>query len=159
MRSIDETARRIKALVMRRGLSASDADEIAQEAFLRLEEARRETDITAPEGFVVRVALNLAADVARRHARWRFAPVPVEDMDLKDPAPTPDDVIGARKRLMQLQAALDALPEEFRTVIVLKRLEGLTIDQIAKRQQVGTATVERRLKRGLTLLAEAMDKA
>ncbi|MCW4460671.1 RNA polymerase sigma factor [Sphingomonas sp. BT-65] len=154
MRSIDATARRIRALVMRRGLSANDADEVAQEAFLRLEEARRSEEIAAPEGFVVRVALNLAADIVRRHARWRFEPVPVEEMDLHDPAPTPDDVIGARKRLDRVRAALDALPEEIRTVIVLKRLEGLTIEQIAKRENVGTATVERRLRRGLTLLAE-----
>lgn len=150
-----ETTRRLRALLARRGVTPADAEEIAQEAHLRLEEARRTAEIVAPEGFLVRVALNLAHDAARKRARWRFAPVPVEEIEFVDPQPTPDDVIAARKRLQRLREALDALPEELRTAIILKRLEGRTIEQIAQHQGVGTATVERRLRKGLAMLIEA----
>lgn len=148
----ERSFRRITGLLIRRGLSPGDAEDIAQEAHLRLEEAKRETEVAAPEGFVVRVALNLATDSLRRALRWKFVGTPIDEMEISDPSPTPDEVIGARRRLEKLREGLEALPDELRSVLVQKRIEGMTIDRIAEVQGISTATVERRLKRALVQL-------
>ena len=56
----------------------------------------------------------------------------------------------------QLLEALDALPEAFRTAVVLVNVEGFTYDEAAEVLGVPTGTIRSRMKRGRTLLQKAL---
>lgn len=70
---------------------------------------------------------------------------------------------GARRRMSSLVAerdtvkdAIATLPDEFRTTVVLRDLEGLSYAEIAERQGLQINTVRSRLSRGRALLAERL---
>lgn len=56
----------------------------------------------------------------------------------------------------QLTTALDALPEAFRTAVILVNVEGFTYDEAAEVLGVPTGTIRSRMKRGRTLLQKAL---
>ncbi len=56
----------------------------------------------------------------------------------------------------QLLAALDKLPETFRTVVILVNVEGFTYDETAEVLGIAPGTVRSRMKRGRTLLQKAL---
>ena len=56
----------------------------------------------------------------------------------------------------QLLAALDKLPEAFRTVVILVNVEGFTYDETAEVLGIAPGTVRSRMKRGRTLLQKAL---
>ena len=56
----------------------------------------------------------------------------------------------------QLLTALDALPETFRTVVILVNVEGFTYDETAEVLGIAPGTVRSRMKRGRTLLQKAL---
>ena len=56
----------------------------------------------------------------------------------------------------QLLAALDELPEAFRTVVILVNVEGFTYDETAEVLGIAPGTVRSRMKRGRTLLQKAL---
>jgi RNA polymerase sigma-70 factor (ECF subfamily) len=56
----------------------------------------------------------------------------------------------------ELLTALDALPEAFRTVVILVNVEGFTYDETAEVLGVAPGTVRSRMKRGRTLLQKAL---
>lgn len=68
------------------------------------------------------------------------------------------DLIKAADR-EQVRRALDALPAEFREVIVLRELEGLSYQEIAEVAQVPIGTVMSRLARARKRLAHALGAA
>src|SRR5437016_1565009 len=99
--------------------------------------------------------------------RWeRRTPVvqPPEDVDLLDmaaaaePSESIEDLV-ARKDLARLvERAMELLPEEQRTAIVLKEYHGLTFQEIADLIGCPLSTVKTRLYQGLTVLRRELAK-
>jgi len=138
-----------------------DADEAAQETFLKA--FRALPNFKGGSRFstwLYRIALNAASDRIRkiRHIRDN------EEFSLdsvssgrEDGAPTkvytpskeppPDDVALARETGVEIQKAIDSLDEEFRSVIVLKDVEGMNYEEIARVLHVSLGTVKSRLFR------------
>jgi len=159
MLSIRDTVARLKQTLQRRGVSPDDAEDFVQEAFLRLEQRRRDGEvIEQPEGYVMRTALNVAADAARRTRRWRMSAEPVEEMVLADESPAQDEVLGARRRLIHLNAGFDALDPVTRAIVVAKKVNGLKVAEIARMQGLSISAVEKRLARGMIFLMSWMEE-
>src|SRR5688572_24918778 len=91
--------RKLKQLLRRRGQSAEDAEDLVQEAFLRLHTFLNEGhEVQRPEAFLVRTALNLAVDAsrrARREHRDQFEPESIEELSLVDLSPSPEEMFSA----------------------------------------------------------------
>jgi RNA polymerase sigma-70 factor (ECF subfamily) len=122
-----------------------EAEDIVQEALARasLRWARLQA-YDAPEAWVRRVALNLAADRARR-ARRRLAAL----RRLGPPAPTPPVQIED----LALLEALRGLSVGQRQVLVLHYLVGMPVQEVARALGVPSGTVKVRLARGRSALA------
>lgn len=88
---------RVKAVLMRRGRTPHDADDLIQEAWIRLASFDRAAKVVQPDAFLMRVALNLSID-AHRSRISRGEEVMLEDVVLIDTAPTPDAILLARER-------------------------------------------------------------
>ena len=126
----------------------AEAENALQEAYARaFVRWPRVRDYDLPEAWVRRVALNLAAMGARslrRRARalLRLGPPPAV------PELSPD--------LIDLHAALRALPLGQRQVIVLHHLVGLPVDEVARELGLAPGTVKSRLARGRATIASTL---
>ena len=89
---------RVKSALRRRGRSEHDADDLVQEAFLRLACYEREQTVVKPEAFLMTTALNLSIDSHRSRAS-RGEEVMLEDVVIVDTAPGIEDVLLSRERL------------------------------------------------------------
>lgn len=141
--------------------SAEEAHEVVQESFVRLWRARRRVRMETIEPYLFRIALNLAARRRRWLRRWRF--VGLEGTERR-PAADPDAQAllesGERERLVR--AAVEALPEHQRRVVMLCELSGMTYDQVAETLGIAPGTVGSRrhaaLKHLRRLLGEEMER-
>lgn len=123
------------------------AEDLYQEAFLRLHRARQTYDSRRPfRTWLFAIVHNLLNDALREHARTRStAPVAnpatgdARDQAVIHPSPqdpphdgrTPEDAASARETTRALGSALRALPGDEATVLILARIEGLSYDDIA----------------------------
>lgn len=122
--------RRAVALAQRMTGNPSDADEIAQDAFLRVwrHAARWDGARSAFTTWLYRIVVNLAIDRGRRPG-WS----PLEDAaELPDTAPDAVAQIAERQTAALVNRALDALPDRQRAAVVLFHQEGLSLKQAAE---------------------------
>ena len=127
------------------------AEDLAQEAGLRLVAAMRTETIVNPPAYLFHVATNLARDALRRRA-FGVAAADVESAT----TPGADHVSAAREEVDRVSAALVELPRRARDVLVLSRIEGLSQKQVASRLGIARKTVENHLTRALALLAQRL---
>lgn len=123
------------------------ADDLYQDVWSRIIDGR--VGFRATAGFrrwAFRIAHNRLVDHWRAHGRE-----PGFDGDALEhqPAPDhgrPDTLLEAEQRAGQLRQALLQLPPEQREAFLLQREAGLSLDQIAEREQVGRETIKSRLR-------------
>lgn len=128
------------------------ATDLAQEAFVRLYEARRR--YRAGSGFRGWL-FTIAANLARNHNRWR-ARHPTERLgqeegegipDPPDPRPHPDSEIEMKELAAAVRMAVARLPEDLRVALILSEYEDLSQEEIARAIGCSRKAVEMRLYR------------
>jgi RNA polymerase sigma factor (sigma-70 family) len=157
MEGLADLIRKLRRLLHHRGRTRDEADDLIQEAFLRLQAYRRERHVREPEAFLVRTVQNLTIDARRQQQhRGTHIGVDTEALRLIDPAPEPDELISARQRMQRLKAGLEALPPRTREVILLNRIDGLSQLQIAERLGISVSAVEKHIAKASLFLSEWM---
>lgn len=109
--------------------------------------------------WLTRIAANQALD--RRRRRLRAAALgPASHAGLGTGAAPgdPEQQRSARELAERLEAAVDALPEPFRVVYVLRQVQGLDTHDAAACLGIEEATVKTRLHRARALLRDALDR-
>jgi RNA polymerase sigma factor (sigma-70 family) len=134
-----------------------DAEDLTQEVFVRV---FRSLSTYAPgtfEGWLHRITTNLFLDQARRKSRIRFEGF-AEDAAERLPGrePTPAQAYFDTHLDGDIEAALAALPPEFRAAVVLCDIEGLSYEEIAATLGVKLGTVRSRIHRGRAQLRTAL---
>lgn len=156
--------RPIYALAYRTIGRDEDARDVCQETFLRAFRAlpgfRGQAKFSS---WLYRIALNLCHDWIRRERRALVVQLP-EDVDLMDLAAAAEgsesieDLVARADLARLVERAMDVLPEEQRTAIVLKEYHGLTFQEIADVVGCPLSTVKTRLYQGLTVLRRELAK-
>ena len=149
--------RRLRMLLLRRGRTREEAEDLIQDAFLKMQEyCERGGQVRQPEGFLVRTVLRLAANARRDAHRNLYCEEPVENLTLiVDTTPTPDEVLAGDQCLERMRDALDAVSRRTRDVFFMQRLDGLSYAQIAQRLGVSISAVEKHIASALAILADA----
>jgi RNA polymerase sigma-70 factor, ECF subfamily len=146
--------------------SPRDAEEIAQDAFVRAYRALVGYDDARLRGLKLRpwlfqIALNVYRNRIRRR---RVAESPLDDGD-EDSAPMriegeprerPDVAFDTSEESRELAAFIAAQPEHLRTAVVLRHVEGLPYDEIAALLGQPVGTVKAHVHRGTRLLRNAL---
>lgn len=144
-RLVDRHLARVHRLAWRTLGNDADAEEVAQETFLRAfthlpqwrsGQARFST-------WLYRVAFNLCQD--RLRARREY--LPVDDLDLSDPDSEPEFAVARMQRLERIEDALATLPQRQREALLLCHYEGQTQDEAAAVLGVSVEAVESLLGR------------
>jgi len=153
---------RVLKLVGRFVSNPAEAEDVAQDAFLKAYRAlpsfRGESAFYT---WLYRIAINTAKNslVATRRRPVDF------DLDLQDPeqfdrhaklkeVDTPERVLLTEEIRQVVQGAMEQLPEDLRTAIVLRELDGLSYEEIAEAMECPVGTVRSRIFRA----REAIDK-
>ena len=146
--------RSLKKLLRRRGATPDQAEDLVQEAVLRLHAYTQQgNQVQNQEAFLTRTALNLAVD-QHRHARVdSYESEPVENLELPDLEPAPDEVFAAEQRLMKMQEALQRANPRTREVFFMHRLYGFSHAEIARRLRISVSAVEKHVASAVTILA------
>jgi RNA polymerase sigma factor (sigma-70 family) len=138
-----------KQRLARRLGSADIADDVLQEAYLRLERMGHVAAVERPRSYLFRIALNIAAD-QRRSEKRRLARSEIELLlRLEQDELDPERIAAGRSAVRTLVQALDELSPRRREIFVAARVEGLTHPVIAARFGISTRLVERELKQAL----------
>jgi len=141
-----------------------EARDVCQEAFLRAFRALPGFKGQAKfSSWLYRITLNLCRDWIRRHRRAPVSQMP-EDTDPLElaaavgPVETIEDLAARRELTLVVEKAMELLPEEQRTAIILKEYHGLTFQEIADLQGCPLSTVKTRLYQGLTVLRRQLER-
>ena len=81
----------------------------------------------------------------------------VDDLGLADSGPGPEAMAASAERAQSIQAAVLALPEASRAVLVLREYEGFSYQQIAEALDIPLGTVMSRLNYARKLLKEKLE--
>src|ERR1700687_3164437 len=106
---------RVRAALMRRGRTVHDADDLVQEAWVRLACYERVQTVAKPEAFLMRTALNLSIDTHRIRTS-HGEEVVLEEVVLVDPGPTAEAAVLARERIARLSVCLGRLNDKTREI-------------------------------------------
>jgi RNA polymerase sigma-70 factor (ECF subfamily) len=153
---------RVLKLVSRFVSDAAEAEDVAQEAFIKAYRALASfRGDSAFYTWLYRIAINTAKNALVSNRRR-----PVDfDLDLQDPeqydrharlkeGDTPEGVLLTEEIRSVVEKAMEQLPEDLRTAIVLRELEGLSYEEIAEAMDCPVGTVRSRIFRA----REAIDK-
>ncbi|HVQ14265.1 MAG TPA: RNA polymerase sigma factor RpoE [Vicinamibacterales bacterium] len=153
---------RVLKLVSRFVSDAAEAEDVAQEAFIKAYRALASfRGDSAFYTWLYRIAINTAKNTLVSNRRR-----PVDfDLDLQDPeqydrharlkeGDTPEGVLLTEEIRSVIEKAMEQLPEDLRTAIVLRELEGLSYEEIAEAMDCPVGTVRSRIFRA----REAIDK-
>ncbi|QGK68879.1 RNA polymerase sigma factor SigE [Allosaccharopolyspora coralli] len=154
---VREHADRVYRLAFRLSGNQHDAEDLTQDTFIRVFRSLASYKPGTFEGWLHRITTNLFLDMARRRSRLRMEGLPEDTDRLPGSAPTPEQVFQATHLDPDLQAALDALPPEFRAAVVLCDVEGLSYEEIGATLGVKLGTVRSRIHRGRQLLKAALE--
>jgi RNA polymerase sigma factor (sigma-70 family) len=133
---------------------ADEADDLVQEVFLRIVRRGDTAQIEHLDGYIFQTASNVLRDRGRRRkARFADRHVPF-DLDRHDSAGLgPDRTLLGREGLQAAGVVLLELPERTRRIFVLRRLEGLTYEEIGRRLGLSISAVEKHMLRAVRHLA------
>jgi RNA polymerase sigma-70 factor, ECF subfamily len=146
----------------------SEAEDVVQESYVRgltaLASFRGDSSLTT---WLSRIVLNEAMGRLRRRR-------PTVDVDafedrqarqgdiipfpLTSREPDPERAIAQRQIKALLESAIDELPDSFRTVLMARAVEGMSIEETAELFDLKPETVKTRLHRARQLLRDALEK-
>ena len=146
--------RRVLALAERMLGDAAEAEDVAQETFLRVwrNAARWRPGVARFDTWLHRVTLNLCYDRLRRRREHLMAEPP----DTPDPGPAPDRGLLAADVGVRVGRALQALPVRQREAIVLCHYQELGNIEAAGLMGVSVEALESLLSRGRRTLKSAL---
>jgi len=142
--------------------SAADA---TQEAFLSAFRAIKSYRGGSFKAWLLRTVTNACYDELRRHKRRPSVPLEPESDDgeemetprwLADPSLSPEAEAEADELEHAIQHCLEALPVEFRSVVVLSDLQGMDYKEVAIAVRVPLGTIKSRLARARLRLRECL---
>jgi RNA polymerase sigma-70 factor, ECF subfamily len=158
-------SRRVYGLCYRFTNSASEAQDLTQEVFLRV--FRTLKTFRAVEGsfatWLARVTRNLLIDHYRRTRQERVTDsieeqLPVIEEEGAAASAKPDQLVAGREASEILQAALQTLSPDLREAVILRDLQEMEYREIADVLQIPEGTVKSRINRGRAELARRLKK-
>lgn len=162
--------RTVYALLYQLAPDWSDTSDLAQEVFIRI--WRSIGNLRNPGAFrswLTQITTNLFYDELRRRPR-RVPTISMDESidsgdettadqatrDIADSSAMPDERILSGELSAVIREAMVKLPEQFRTAIVLREIEGLSYEEIAILTKTEMGTVKSRIARARTKLQELL---
>lgn len=156
---VDAYRDRIITVAARVAGPGADAEDLAQEAFLKAFAALDRFDgRSALFTWIYRIAVNTARDWVDHRRRRPVVPFEEGQTEPADPGSQPAEAAERQELRAAVRAALERLPEPFRTTIILREMEGNSYEQVAEILGISIGTVESRLFRARAKLRALLEQ-
>lgn len=153
-------------LALRMTDNAEDAADMAQEAFIKaynsLASFRGDSKFSV---WLYRIVSNVCLDFLRKQSRRPAMSLSVEDddgedvqLDVPDESMSPESLLERKLTRESVRAGLAQLPEDYRQILLLRELQGLSYDEIAQTLDIGVGTVKSRIFRAREKLCAFLSK-
>lgn len=145
----------------------NDACDVVQEIFLKVfRSVHSFKERSSLRTWIYRIAVNEAHNHRRWFSRHRKREVAIDREDgeygtfeiATDPGPSPFDVALDRETHVLIERALEEISPVFRTVVILRDIEGLGYEEIADILQISLGTVKSRILRGREALRRVLSE-
>ena len=147
----------LMAFLRKNWRNPDDVVEFRQEVYAKIIAYGRQQKPANVRAFMLTTARNILINQVRRTAIVSFEQVVhLEDMPLPSDQATPERVALAKDELRRVRAAIGRLPPRCQEVFLLRKVEGLSLQEIAQRTGLALSTVENHLTRGIRGLATIM---
>jgi RNA polymerase sigma-70 factor (ECF subfamily) len=134
--------------------SREDAQDAAQDVFVNAYRSFKNfTPRASLYTWLYRIAVNTCIDYKRKSQRLLLNDE-ATIIEIAAPGPSPEKVCESKEVTAVIQEALEALTPDFRAVIVLREIEGLSYEEIAEVLQISMGTVKSRISRAREELRE-----
>ena len=149
-------------LALRMVKNPEDASDMAQDAFIRaynsLASFRGESKFSV---WLYRIVSNVCLDFLRSRSRHPTVSLSVEndegeetELDIPDESQSPEALLERRLTRDSVRRGLDALSEEYRQILLLREIQGLSYDEIAETLSMELGTVKSRIFRARKKLCD-----
>jgi RNA polymerase sigma-70 factor, ECF subfamily len=162
----DRHSRLLFSLILRIVRDRGEAEDILQEAFVRVWNRAEIYDprVGGPVPWIVRVARNRAIDRIRARRVRATVDAPASDLAAVEPTPdtriqSPEAAVLEAERRVKLTDALAGLPVEQRKLIEAAFFEGYTHSELATRFGLPLGTVKTRIRAGMIAMRQGLEHA
>lgn len=142
----------LRAYLRGRFPSLADSDDVVQETYIRLLRTHGRRGIRSTRSLLFTTAKHVAIDLFRR--RQSAAPIEplatIEESRVLDEKSIAPDAAARECELDLLEQAIASLPTRCREVILLKKIHGLSYDEISRRLGISPNTISAHLTAGVT---------
>ena len=140
--------------MLARTLLAEEADDVVQQTWLHAMRSGGH-GIAEPRSWLARIVHNVASNL--RRSRRRREQNERDALAAPRPVPSSAELLVREEGRRELVAAVDALPVDLRSVVLLRYFDGVPPRRIARQLDLPVTTVWNRLRRALLLLREQLD--
>lgn len=158
--AVDEHANRVFTLAVYLLNHREEAEDVCQDVLVRLWQRGSEVDPERVGAWLMRVTRNRCIDVIRSRSTARKSFLPSVDgrflEDAIDGRPGPDTRARASELGLKIHSALSDLSEPYRSVVVLREIQGLSYGEIGEVLNMPLNTVRVTLHRGRRQLREGL---
>jgi RNA polymerase sigma-70 factor (ECF subfamily) len=155
-RFVSENLRRIFLQIYRMVGNVHDAQDLTQEAFIKaLQRQDQLKDELKAAHWLSRIATNTALDFLRRHARVSFCEITDAPASR---APSPEAAVLHSEQRDWLAAGLERLTPRERAALVLRDMEDLPAEEVARRLDCSKATVRSHIANARTKLKKFAER-
>ena len=158
-RFVSENLRRVFLLIYRIVGNVADAQDLTQEAFIKaLQRQDQLKDLDKAAHWLSRIASNTAIDFLRRHGKVNFCEIDTLLEPLSEPSPSPEQAVLRSERRAYLEAGLDVLTDRERAALILRDVEGLPAEEVARQLNCSKATVRSHIANARIKFRRYMDR-
>jgi RNA polymerase sigma factor (sigma-70 family) len=139
--------------------SRAHAEDVVQEAWLRIEQAERGRPLERPLNYLYRIVRNLALDGGRhRTVEQRYFQGDADQTvsEIPEGRSSAEDALIAQEDLKRVLAALAELPERTRTAIEMHRFGGCKLKEIAEHLGISLSMAHHLIKDGVRQCQRAL---
>jgi RNA polymerase sigma-70 factor (ECF subfamily) len=137
--------------------NADDAQDVAQDAFLKCWRARAQVpDVRNLRAWIFRVGLNAAKDFQRSAWNRKVRPLPEEEVMLTGREDGPGQLLEEQETLDRLRLAITQLRQEEKEVFLLRQNGDLTYEEIAEIRETPVGTVKTQMRTALIKLRKVL---
>ena len=155
-RFVSEHLRRIFVQIYRIVENVADAQDLTQEAFIKaLQHKDQLKDEQKAANWLSRIATNTAIDFLRRSGRAAFCEI---DEAPESHADSPEQMVLRQEHRTYLQDGLRLLSPRERAALMLRDVEGLPAEEVAKRMDCSKATVRSHIANARTKMRRYMER-